>query len=300
MIENPFMIKTAEGFDVVSIIPTSNGTDDAIIFRKTQEKQDYIIARNYNVKDGTWGQGYYDYPTLEAAKTDYDKKYPVSAIKTQKEKRKMNNSLVLQGTVAENMEVKTSENGKKYIRIPLEVEREYNGKTIKQTFTVSMFGDHADSAVQFKAGDNVLIKGCLLNNKYKDNVTLALVGNSIEKGDGGSKNTLKISGFINNKTLELKTNEKGNKSLTVALSVKNEYGDGYETFFVRAFGKSAEILSQYKQHDLVELQGSVQTNEQGVLTATAFRSELLRNAVKDKNTTDKQRSNSNVDENGNN
>lgn len=214
--------------------------------------------------------------------------------------RKLNNSVLLQGIITENTEVKITENGKKYINIPLEMENEYNGKTSKQIFNISMFDENADNAAQFHQGDSVLIRGHLYNNKYKDKITLTVVGDAIEKGDVGSKNTLKISGFINNKKLELKTNEQGNKSLTVALSVKNKYGDGYGTFFANAYGKTAEIISQYEQHDLVEIQGSVKMNEQGVLNILTYRSQLVRKAVNTSNSEKDQHANSKIAGNGGN
>ena len=86
--------------------------------------------------------------------------------------RKLNNSVLLQGIITENTDVKITENGKKYINVPLEMENEYNGKTSKQIFNVSMFDENADNAAQFHQGDSVLIRDICttINTKIKSHL----------------------------------------------------------------------------------------------------------------------------------
>ena len=194
-----------------------------------------------------------------------------------------NNSIVVQGKVMATPEVKTSAKGIKYTRVPIMTESSYNDKTTRQNITIVFFGDIADKTAVLKEGDFAEIKGRAINEKNSENkLTLGIVGYEMSKVAEGYKNTSVLSGFINNKNLEIKQGEKGTKYITVALAVKREGEEKvYDTYFVNAFGKSAERIAQtYSQGDLIELTGSIQ-GDNGKLSLIAHRSKLLREVIKE-------------------
>ena len=69
--EEKYRTKTSKGLPVVHIERDKNGHDIAIV----QRQKDYVVAIGYDVKDGTWAQGRYDFPTREAAQGFIDENY---------------------------------------------------------------------------------------------------------------------------------------------------------------------------------------------------------------------------------
>ena len=197
----------------------------------------------------------------------------------------MNNSVTLQGTLFEDAEMKTSANGNKYVNVPLEVERNYGETPKTDIFSVMFFGDAAEQICSFKKGDNVSVLGYLKNSTYNDTTQLSFVGAKVEPAEIGSKNVVTLSGFVNNKNLELKEAANGTKYLSLALSVKDYTPEGkeapatYSTFFATVFGKNAErMVANYHKRDLIQVTGNLNVNENGRLNVTAYRSELIRAA----------------------
>ena len=204
---------------------------------------------------------------------------------TQKEfSSDMNNSVTIQGSLFDEVKVKTSQNGAKYAEAVLEVERNYGDTPKTDLFPVVFFGNAADQISSFKKGSNVSVLGYLKNSTYEENTTLSLVGGKVEPAEIGSKNTVSLSGFVNNKQLELKEAANGTKYLNLALSVKADYvPEGgtatYNTFFPTAFGKTAEkMIANYHRRDLIKVTGTLNISENGKLSVTAHRSELIRSA----------------------
>ena len=73
--EQDFSTKTVQGWSVESIIDRPDGFKDAIVHRKTETLDDYLIARVYDEKTGTWGQGVYDFVSYTVANEVYTKTY---------------------------------------------------------------------------------------------------------------------------------------------------------------------------------------------------------------------------------
>lgn len=71
MQEGKYRTETKKGFPVVQIEKDRYGHDIAIVKRK----DDYVVAIGYDVNDGTWAQGRYDFPTQEKAQEFIDEKY---------------------------------------------------------------------------------------------------------------------------------------------------------------------------------------------------------------------------------
>ena len=202
-----------------------------------------------------------------------------------KEFKSMNNSVTLQGTLFEDAEMKTSTNGNKYVTVPLEVERNYGETPKTDIFPVTFFGDAAEQVCSFKKGDNISVLGYLKNSTYNDTTQMSFIGAKVEPAEIGSKNVVTLSGFVNNKNLELKEAANGTKYLSLALSIKDYTPEGkeapatYSTFFATVFGKNAErMVANYHKRDLIQVTGNLNVNENGRLNVTAYRSELIRAA----------------------
>ena len=63
MTKDDFSTKSAQGYSVERLERANSGRYYAILKRAN----DYVVAAGYDIKDGTWGQGYYDYKTYEDA-----------------------------------------------------------------------------------------------------------------------------------------------------------------------------------------------------------------------------------------
>ena len=193
----------------------------------------------------------------------------------------MNNTMILQGTLAENVEVKTSKSGTAYANAMIDVESSYDGKSRTDRFPVTLFGDAAKQISDFKAGSCLQVTGSVSHNEHEGKTTFGIVGRKVEQAENGSKNCFTLSGFVNNKELAMKESENGTKYLTLALSVKRD-GENeekqYDTFFVSAFGKTADrMVSNYHKSDLVSITGSLSQSD-GHIGIVAHRSELVRAA----------------------
>lgn len=66
-----YRTETKKGFPVLQIEKDKYGHDIAIVKRK----DDFVVAIGYDVNDGTWAQGRYDFPTREKAQEYIDEKY---------------------------------------------------------------------------------------------------------------------------------------------------------------------------------------------------------------------------------
>ena len=69
--EEKYRAETKKGLPVVHIEKDKYGHDIAIVKRK----DDFVVAIGYDVKDGTWAQGRYDFPTQDAAQKYIEKNY---------------------------------------------------------------------------------------------------------------------------------------------------------------------------------------------------------------------------------
>lgn len=71
MAQDKYKNFTARGDKVLSIVKDRDDRNIAII----QRKNDFVVAARYDTTDGTWGQGIYDFKTLEAAEKYREEKY---------------------------------------------------------------------------------------------------------------------------------------------------------------------------------------------------------------------------------
>ena len=69
--EERYRTETKKGLPVVHIEKDKYGHDIAIVKRK----DDFVVAIGYDVKDGTWAQGRYDFPSQDEAQKYIDEKY---------------------------------------------------------------------------------------------------------------------------------------------------------------------------------------------------------------------------------
>lgn len=196
-----------------------------------------------------------------------------------KKEKQMNNSVKLQGKLVEKPEIKTSEKGTIWTSVVLEVEQQYADKSRINNFKVTFFGDQAEKLAQMEKGETLSVKGRLNSTTYNNKTTLQVIGNVAESDEKVSKNAVQVSGFIQNKNLEIKTSENGNKYLNLALSVKSDSDkaqEEYQTLFVNAFGKCAErIAENYKRYDLIKIDGALESSGER-LSVVAHRSELIK------------------------
>ena len=59
--------RTARGYPVLKIEKDGNDRNIAIVHRQTDTLDAYIVAIGYDVEDGRWAQGRYDFQSAEAA-----------------------------------------------------------------------------------------------------------------------------------------------------------------------------------------------------------------------------------------
>lgn len=83
MQEEKYRKETLKGLPVVQIERDKYGHDIAIVKRK----EDFVVAIGYNVKDGTWAQGRYDFSTQELAQEFIDKNYKPNTEEKGQEKK---------------------------------------------------------------------------------------------------------------------------------------------------------------------------------------------------------------------
>lgn len=87
----------------------------------------------------------------------------------------MNNAVYLIGRIAQEPEIKESENGKKFSQIRIATPRNYkNEEGVYETdfFNVSLFNGIAINTCEYcKQGDLIGVKGRLENNEYEDKKT---------------------------------------------------------------------------------------------------------------------------------
>lgn len=197
--------------------------------------------------------------------------------------RTMNNAVALQGKLTAKPELKTAENGTAYAKVKIAVPNFYTTKEtpVVHEIPVVLFNQHAEKICGFEKGDTVELAGRFANNKYDGKWALDIFGYNPEKTEEASKNVVTLTGFINNKKVELKTGANGTKYVTVALSVKDDFSKDepkYDTYFVTAFNKSADIIAEkYKQRDLISITGAAQVDDKGI-SIIAYRSERIRAA----------------------
>ena len=70
MAEDKYLHFTARGDKVLSIVKDRDDRNIAII----QRKNDFVVAARYDTTDGKWGQGIYDFKTLEEAEAYREEK----------------------------------------------------------------------------------------------------------------------------------------------------------------------------------------------------------------------------------
>lgn len=70
MSESKYLKETSRGYKVMSIAQDKNGRNVAVV----QRKSDYTVAIGYDISDGTWAQGVYDFKDEKSA-NEYREKY---------------------------------------------------------------------------------------------------------------------------------------------------------------------------------------------------------------------------------
>lgn len=230
-------------------------------------------------------------------------------IKKQQGERKMeknnkNNYVKLQGVLTE-VALNTSENGKQYSKAKISVGRNYGDESKSDVFEVVAFGETAEKLAAKQKGETVAVIGRIDTQRYNGRNKLSVIVSKVEdvQENATSANIVQLSGFVNNKKLEMKKSDGGKEYVTVALSVKNEYANeenAYQTLFVSAFGNAASrMVANYHNRDLISVQGTLQTNAENGLSIVAHRSELIRSQEQSSALT-KTRTNENQNEQENN
>lgn len=175
MEENQYEKKTKNGYPVINMIKDESNRNIAIF----QRKDDYVVAAGYNTEDGTWAQGIYDFPTLQAAENYRTEKYGQKSDKPKRTWLKVN--------VAKTARIKDYEKHS-FFRMPTS-NPEYAGYTynifnnrIKESRQlVDLQSDGHELCYELRVAEDEEI---VLHNKEKDEVILtgkefaALVGGS--------------------------------------------------------------------------------------------------------------------------
>ena len=282
---NVFKNRVQESRQLVDLESDGRELCYEILFNKNET----VVLRNRNgevklsvedfkdIVDGTADKDYLIKDTAKAQNKQVKTVTPTVEIKNTKKggQMDMNNQVKLQGRVKYNVELKKSSGGKDYVNVPVEVDRIQGDELKTDTFYISAFGQVAEDFAKFKKGDVVKIGGRLEQSTHDGKAKLGIIATNVSKAENdNASNIVTLSGFVNNKSLEIKQAESGKEYATIALGVKNYAGE-YETYFVNAFGGTAKRAVAYKHRDLVSFEGFLQ-NTDGRLSVTAQRSEVLR------------------------
>ena len=289
MAENKFLKETARGDKIVSITQDKSGRNIAVV----QRKNDFVVAIGYELGDGTWAQGVYDFKDAESAdeyrKRRYGKSEPLTAdagvsIKEGGSSR-MNNEVTLQGKLVDEVQLETSKNGKHFARGKLAIEQAHGEEVKTHTYPFTVFGATAEQLADYKAGAQLEIAGQLNRDDYTNaegerRTSFSIVGREVKRPqEVGSKNAIKLSGFVQSQAedgaLELKTPQDGKTQfVNFGLAVKRDsfHREGeakpkaqYDTFYLTAFGDAAkQIVSSYHKGDLAEFHGNVNMGKNGI------------------------------------
>lgn len=108
---------TARGYPVLKIEKDGSDRNIAIVHRQTDTLDDYIVAIGYDVEDGRWAQGRYDFPSAEAAQEYIDETYGQKQTETDTGKRERKEPIAADTAQTEKAEETTKE--KKKITIEL-------------------------------------------------------------------------------------------------------------------------------------------------------------------------------------
>ena len=289
MAENKFLKETSRGDKVVSLAQDGNGRNIAIV----QRKRDFVVAIGYDVSDGTWAQGVYDFKDESAANEYREERYgrsePLSANAVVNKKEggssRMNNEVTLQGKLVDEVELETSKNGKHFARGKLAIEQAHGEEVKTHTYPFTVFGAVAEQLADYKAGAQLEIAGQLNRDDYTNadgerRTSFSVVGREVKRPqEVGSKNAIKLSGFVQSQaedgSLELKTSQDGKTQfVNFGLAVKRDsfHREGepkpkaqYDTFYLTAFGEAAkQIVSGYHKGDLAEFHGSLNMGRSGI------------------------------------
>ena len=212
--------------------------------------------------------------------------------------RNLNNSVVMTGVLGEKFELKTSANGKKYATAKIAVKRvRYGGTEVLDEYNVRLFGKVAEQTAMLEQGTYVDVAGRVDKNVYNGKTSFGIMATELEPTETqASRNCLTLTGFVNNKNLELKTSEKGNRYVTIALSVKSDNPKAekkYETYFVNAYDDMAKnFAEQFRERDLVTIHGALRPDGYGV-SLVAARGEVVRAFEENKTKSDEAVKNEN-------
>ena len=210
----------------------------------------------------------------------------------------MNNSVVMTGVLGEKVELKTSANGKKYATAKIAVKRvRYGGTEVLDEYNVRLFGKVAEQTAMLEQGTYVDVAGRVDKNVYNGKTSFGIMATELEPTETqASRNCLTLTGFVNNKNLELKTSENGKQYVTLALSVKSDNPKAekkYETYFVNAYDDMAKnFAEQFRERDLVTIHGALRPDGYGV-SLVAARGEVVRAFEENKTKSDEAVKNEN-------
>lgn len=212
--------------------------------------------------------------------------------------RNLNNSVVMTGVLGEKVELKTSANGKKYATAKIAVKRvRYGGTEVLDEYNVRLFGKVAEQTAMLEQGTYVDVAGRVDKNVYNGKTSFGIMATELEPTETqASRNCLTLTGFVNNKNLELKTSENGKQYVTLALSVKSDNPKAekkYETYFVNAYDDMAKnFAEQFRERDLVTIHGALRPDGYRV-GLVAARGEVVRAFEENKTKSDEAVKNEN-------
>lgn len=175
MEKNQYKTETAQGYKIMSMTKDSFGRN-VVIAKRTN---DYAVGAGYDTRDGRWAQGYYNFPTLEAAEAYRKKHYDIEK-KSDKPKRKWQTVEVAKEAAIQRYENHT------FFRMP--TKGEYAGYTynifnnrIKEVSNIA--DEQSDSrkpCYQLSLAEDETV---LISNRNGDERELSLTGFAEAVGD---------------------------------------------------------------------------------------------------------------------
>lgn len=199
-IKEDFRHKTKQGFTVVKIEKSTLGEDIAII----QREKDFVVAFKYNVQDGMWAQGHYNFSNLEAAQSYVDEEYK-SHRKATYQNLNTESAEPVENTVAQREKIDYVKKNREAVVNEL-IERMQNGKLTWAHFAQAALPMNGETGRKYNGANRFLLTFAIAANGWSDPRFYTIkqvnaMGLSVKKGSHGCRVELWSSYDINQKKM---------------------------------------------------------------------------------------------------
>ncbi len=199
-IKEDFRHKTKQGYTVVKIEKSTRGEDIAII----QREKDFVVAFKYDVQDGTWAQGHYNFSNLEAAQSYVDEEYK-SHRKATSQNLNTESAEPVENAVAQREKIDYVKKNREAVVNEL-IERMQNGNLTWAHFAQAALPMNGETGRKYNGANRFLLTFAIAANGWSDPRFYTIkqvnaMGLSVKKGSHGCRVELWSSYDINQKKM---------------------------------------------------------------------------------------------------